>query len=152
MLKKIIPFILAFLSCATISLADAKNSVSSSAPVKLEITDAWARSSLAPSTNSAAYMVFKNNDTQDYEIISATAILTAIRTELHESYVDDQQISRMRAVDKIVIPAQSQIELKPGGTHIMLMGLKQDLKPGDKFIIKIKINNFGIKDVEVTVK
>ena len=107
---------------------------------------------MAPNSNSAAYMVLKNNDNQDYEIIGVTATLTANRTELHESYVDDQQISRMRAVDKIVIPAQSQIELKPGGMHVMLMGLKQDLKTGDKFIIKLKINNFGIKDVEVTVK
>lgn len=146
MIKKI-------LSILALTLAGAAFAGSvSNAPVKLEVTTPWARSAMAPSSNSAAYMVLKNNDNQDYEIIGVTAILTANRTELHESYVDDQQISRMRAVDKIVIPAQSQIELKPGGMHIMLMGLKQDLKIGDKFIIKLKINNFGIKDVEVTVK
>lgn len=151
MLKKIFS-IIAILSFSLASIVFAASNTQSGAPVKLEVTNAWARSAMAPSTNSAAYMILKNNDNQDYEIIGVTAILTASRTELHESYVDDQQISRMRAIDKIVIPAQSQIELKPGSMHIMLMGLKQDLKAGDKFILKLKINNFGIKDVEVTVK
>lgn len=128
------------------------SSTDQNSTVKLQITDSWARSSLAPNTNSAVYMTLKNTDSKEYVIIGASAALTANRVELHDSYLDDQKISRMRSVDKIVVPAQSTVELKPGGTHIMLMDLKQELKSGDKFTIKLKIENVGIRDVEIEVK
>lgn len=149
MIKKILA-IFALLSFAIYS--NAGQNMGTNQTVKLEVTGAWARNSISPNTNSAIYMVLKNNDTKDYTIINASAPLIANRVELHDSYLDDQKISRMRSVDKIVVPSQSTVELKPGGTHIMLMDLKHELKAGDKFTIKLKIQNVGIKDVEVEVK
>lgn len=149
MIKKIITIYFVIISFAAVAIA---SNIQTNQTVKLEVTNAWARSAISPNTNSAIYMTLKNNDTKDYEIIGVSAMLIANRVELHDSYLDDAKISRMRPVDKIIIPAANQIELKPGGTHIMLMDLKQDLKAGDKFTIKLKIQNVGLKDVEVEVK
>lgn len=150
MIKKIITFLVAFALFPLCVFAG--NKPGTNAIVKLEISNVWARTALAPNENSAAYMTITNSDTKEYEIINVYAPLIANRVELHDSYVDDQKISRMRAIDKIVVPAQSTIELKPGGTHIMLMSLKQELKTGDKFTIKLKIEDVGMKEVEVEVK
>ncbi len=153
MIKKILSLFLSLALIPSYSFSATYNSNNGlSAIVKLDITNVWARTALAPNENSAIYMTIKNNDIKEYEIISVSAPLTANRVELHDSYVDDQKISRMRAVDKIVIPAESTIELKPGGTHIMLMALKQELKSGDKFTIKLKIKDIGLKEVPVEVK
>lgn len=150
MIKKIITFFAAFALFPIFAFAANKQGINDI--VKLEISNVWARTALSPNENSAIYMTIKNNDITEYEIINVYAPLTANRVELHDSYVDDQKISRMRAIDKIVVPAESTIELKPGSTHIMLMSLKQELKTGDKFTIKLKIQNVGMKEVEVEVK
>ncbi|MBP7190138.1 MAG: copper chaperone PCu(A)C [Rickettsiaceae bacterium] len=148
MIKKIIcVMVLSALAVCSFASSGSQNST-----VKLAITGAWARSSLAPNLNSAVYMLVKNTNNKEYVIIGASAPLIANRVELHDSYLDEQKISRMRNVDKVVVPAQSSLELKPGGTHIMLMDLKQELKTGDKFTIKLKIENVGVIDVEVEVK
>lgn len=150
MTHKILTFFIALLFFPICSFSGSNNGIN--AIVKLDITNVWARTAIAPNENSAIYMTIKNNDDKEYAIINAYAPLIASRVELHDSYVDDQKISRMRAVDKIIVPAQSTIDLKPGGTHIMLMSLKQELKTGDKFTIKLKIEDIGIKEVEVEVK
>lgn len=116
------------------------------------VTDGWARSSTPPNNNSAAYMVIQNNSDMPCSIIGATAMDIANQVELHQSYVDDKGISRMTAVDHLVIPAKSQIELRPNGTHIMLMNLKHQLVADDKITINLIISNIGVKTVPVVVK
>ena len=44
---------------------------------------------------------------------------------------------QMRQVEKIDIPAGSATKLEPGGLHVMLIGLVQDLKPGDEVSITL---------------
>ncbi|MES2215345.1 MAG: copper chaperone PCu(A)C [Pseudomonadota bacterium] len=118
----------------------------------LEVTEAWARSSMPPNNNSAAYMTIQNNTPNSWEIIGATAMGVANNVEIHQSYVDDKGISRMTAVDKLVIPANSKVELKPNGTHIMLMNLQRNLSPGDKISINLIVEKFGVIPVQVEVR
>ncbi len=107
----------------------------------LKITDAWARKSIPPNNNSAAYMKISNNSEQDIVIIGASAAMVANNLELHNSFIDENGISRMTSLGKIVVPAKSKIELSPGALHIMIFDLKKSLNIGDKFDISIKIEN-----------
>ena len=118
----------------------------------LEISDAWARKSMLPNNNSAAYMKINNPTDQQITIIGASASTIANNVELHKSFVDEKGISRMTSVDKIVVPAQSTIELEPGGLHIMLFDLKRSLSVGDKFTFMIKIQDMEPVKVETSVK
>jgi len=54
----------------------------------------------------------------------------------------------MREVKNLVIPANSKVELKPGGNHIMLMSLTKDLTADSLEEIKLYFKNAG----EITVK
>ena len=119
---------------------------------KIEIKNAWARKSMSPNTNSAAYMSINNLGDQQITIIGASAVMAANNVELHKSFVDEKGISRMTSIDKIVVPAKSTVELTPGAIHIMLFDLKKNLVAGDKFNITLKIENMDPITVETIVK
>lgn len=108
---------------------------------QVTITGGWARKSMAPNNNSAAYMKISNKTDKDLVIIGASAANVANNVELHNSFVDDKGVSRMTTLDKIVVPAKTDIELAPGGMHIMLFDLKKSLNVGDKFNIEVKIQD-----------
>ena len=121
----------------------AENSLESSIDKEpiLHITKAWARPSIGQSKNSAAYFEIHNPHDRQITIIGASAVKIANNTELHKSFVDEQGISRMVSIDKIVVPAKSSIHLVPGSIHVMLLDLKTRLKPNDEFTLYLLLEN-----------
>jgi len=62
-------------------------------------------------------------------------------------------VMRMREVNGgVALAAGSQVKFMPGGYHIMLMGLKQPLKAGDRFPLTLKFAKAGSVTVEVLVE
>ena len=116
------------------------------------ITESWARKSMSPNNNSAAYMKISNPTDKDVIIIGASASDVANNVELHQSFIDEKGVSRMRSVDTIVVPAKTDIELAPGAIHIMLFDLKKSLNTGDKFDIEVKIEGSRPLVVQTEVK
>ncbi len=53
--------------------------------------------------------------------------------------------------ENVPVAAQSQVEFKPGGLHVMLIGLKQDLNPGDSFTIRLNFEKAGQITLDVPV-
>jgi periplasmic copper chaperone A len=99
------------------------------------VTDAWVRGTVPGQTSSGAYM----------QLMSATgATLLGVTTplagvaEIHEMRMDGS-VMRMRSVAKLPLPPGKTIELKPSGYHVMLMNLKQPLKPGDVVPLSIRV-------------
>ena len=43
--------------------------------------------------------------------------------------------AKMKQVSKILIPANSSVELKPGGAHLMLIGPRRDVKAGEQILM-----------------
>ena len=70
--------------------------------------------------------------------------------EVHEMRLEGG-IMKMRAAPRLTLPAGKTVTLKPGGYHIMLMELKQQLKPGATVPITLKIENAKKKMESVTV-
>lgn len=119
---------------------------------KIEFINPWARASLSPNNNSAAYLTIKNTSDTEYTLIGAGAMEVANNVELHQSFVDEKGVSKMVSIDKIIIPANSEIVLKPAGMHIMLLDLKKALNAGDRFKLALKFLTIGTKVVDVEVK
>lgn len=124
--------------------------------VSLQVTSAWARASTntmqsGKNNNSAAYFTIINNSSEERQITDVTSDV-AKTVELHNSFVNESGVSKMVKVDKLVIPAQGNIELKPGGIHIMLIKLRRNLKPGDKFIMTLHFDDKTQQVVEVDVR
>ncbi|MFM2067126.1 MAG: hypothetical protein RLZZ584_2035 [Pseudomonadota bacterium] len=73
--------------------------------------------------------------------------------EIHRSETSDG-VMRMRALDALELPPGSKLQLRHGGdgTHLMLLGLKQPLKAGDKFKLTLNFEKGGEREVEVWVQ
>lgn len=77
--------------------------------------------------NSAVFMQLQNKDQQAHALVKAVSQVAEV-VELH-NHVNEGGIMKMRQVAQIDLPAGETVELKPGGFHIMLIGLKQPLQP-----------------------
>ena len=106
------------------------SAMSGSAFAELIVENAHIRESIPGAPNSAAFMILKNTSAQDVVLTSATSEL-ARATELH-NHINDNGVMRMREVSEIVIPAGQSVQLKPGGLHVMFMGLATPLKQGEQ--------------------
>ncbi|MFN3565651.1 MAG: copper chaperone PCu(A)C [Burkholderiaceae bacterium] len=115
----------------------------------LTIEDAWARASAGGQTNGAAYLKIKNAGATD-KLIAASAPVAEV-VELHTHAMDGTTM-RMRKVDAIDVAGGATTELKPGGLHVMLIGLKAPLKAGTKFPLTLKFDRAGEVKVDVEVR
>lgn len=103
------------------------------------IHHAWARALPPVVPNGAAYFQVHNVGDKSDTLVSVSASI-AKRSMLHESYFEDGKVA-MRHVHNLVVKAGQRVAFKPGGYHIMLMGLKQPLTEGSSFelILNFKV-------------
>jgi len=143
-MKKILihMFALIFLvsACGTSTLTDVQESIVILAP--------YAHAAGAGET-TAVYMVIKNNGAQADRLISATCD-AAMMTQAMESSMEGDVIS-MGDIPVIELPAGSSVELNPGGFHIMLMDLTQELKAGSMIRLTLEFEKAGKMTLEVPV-
>jgi copper(I)-binding protein len=99
---------------------------------------------------SASFMTLKNDSDKEIALIKASSDV-AKTVELHE-HVHEDGMMKMRQVPKIVIPANGTTELKPGGYHIMLIGLQRKIKAGDKIELNLEFDNGDKETITATVK
>lgn len=118
----------------------------------LSLVDPWIALPNYPRNNSAVYLSIKNDSDEDIELIGASSMDLANNIELHDTFIDQKGVSKMVKVDKIVIPAKSSIDLKPGGTHIMLFDLKFPLKIGMKVNARLIFLNYPAQDISCEVR
>ena len=114
-------------SLALATSAWAQTPVSPTAPVQVQVQDAWARATVAGQSATGAFMTLTAPVATRLVGVSTPAAGVA---EVHEMKLDGD-IMRMRAVDALALPAGQSVVLKPGGYHVMLMDLKAPVKAGD---------------------
>jgi hypothetical protein len=100
----------------------------------------------------AAFMVIENRGSEPAALIGAATSVCDV-VELHESVVAGD-VMTMRPVEggRIVIPAGEQVTLKPGGLHVMLIGLREQLVPGSSFSLTLVFDEADAVEVEVMVR
>lgn len=136
-----------------------------SSPGGLTVEGAWARNAPKTAQAGAAYLVVKNSGSAD-ALVGASSPVSGM-VQVHETYVVESPtgsampgasadmvgtVMGMRPVARIDIPAGGSIELKPGGYHIMLMELKQELKAGDTIEITLTFEKAGPVTVKAEVR
>lgn len=99
---------------------------------------------------SAAYMVLVNNSANADAIVKAESDV-AKTVELH-NVIMENNVMQMRQVEAIEVPANGQVELKPGGFHVMLIGLTRDLKEGEEVVIKLTTRSGKTIEVKAPVR
>jgi copper(I)-binding protein len=114
----------------------------------VEVSDAYVRGLPPGQPNTAAFMVVLNDTTDDMTLVSVNT--SAAKTvEMHRhSHVNG--VMQMRQVNAIDIESGKQFEFKPGGYHIMLIGLHKPLRHGDNVELELNFAS-GAKVMLTTV-
>jgi copper(I)-binding protein len=116
----------------------------------LQVSDAWARETVAGQTATAAYMTIHNRGEGDDRLVSVEAAAPA-KAMLHASESSDG-VSRMREMGAgLALPAGATVPLKSGGTHVMITGLGAPLRPSDVMKLRLQFEKSGPRDVDVAV-
>jgi copper(I)-binding protein len=120
----------------------------------LVIDHPYATPSMAGTRNGSVYFKgLRNRGGQADRLIAAKSAV-AERVELHQMQMDGQ-VMRMREVPAIELPARTEVNLRHGGAgthHLMLQGLKQPLKDGDRFDLELVFEKAGTRRVNVWVQ
>lgn len=98
----------------------------------ITITHARSIESVKGSDLGVIYATIENHSDKDISLTSIAANSICHNVELHTHEMQGDAMA-MRKIDSIPIPAKSSVELKPGGLHVMLIGLKQTLIVGDSY-------------------
>ena len=115
---------------------------------QLEVSNAWARATPGKAENGAAYVTILS-PTPD-RLLSASSP-AAKKAELHTMEMAGM-VMKMRPIAGLDIPAGQPIALKPGGEHIMLIGLQQPLREGQAFTLTLNFEKAGARTVSVAVE
>jgi copper(I)-binding protein len=116
----------------------------------VKIENAWARATPGMAKNGGAYLTVVNAGKSRDRLVAATADI-AKRVEVH-THINDNGIMRMRQVDGIDLPAGGTIQMKPGGYHVMLIGLHKPLKKGERFPVTLVFEKAGEVKTSVEVR
>lgn len=92
----------------------------------LTVTDPWTKA--VDGGMTAVFGTLTNSSDQDVELVAADSD-AAEQVELHV-FTDDDGTPVMREADGLVIPADGELTLEPGGAHIMLIDVTEPLEPG----------------------
>jgi copper(I)-binding protein len=96
----------------------------------VRIEGLFARAVPPGQTNSAAFMSLHNTDRVEHALVAAASPV-ARAVELH-THTKEGGMMRMRRVERIALPPEVDVRLKPGGLHLMLIGLERQLSPGEE--------------------
>jgi periplasmic copper chaperone A len=117
----------------------------------LQIGHPWARATAPSAPAGGGFLSITNTGTTPDRLVSVRSP-AAETVQVHEMKMDGN-VMRMREVEHgLDIPPGATVTLKPGGFHLMLMGLKGQLKQGATVPATLVFEKAGSIDVELDVE
>ncbi|MGI0117092.1 copper chaperone PCu(A)C [Zooshikella sp. RANM57] len=124
-------------------------SYSATAEQAITVSDVYVRAMPSTAQNTAGYMQIHNHSKQPVSLIKAESPL-AKNVELHLSKMAEG-VMKMIQQKEIMIPAEGSTHLKPGGLHIMFLGLNKPSNEGNKTTLKLTFSNGEQLTVDATI-
>ena len=112
------------------------------------VKDAWVRGTVAQ--QKATGLFAQLTSASGGKLVSASSPVAGV-VEIHEMTMAGDTM-KMRAIPSLDLPAGKAVELKPGGYHVMLLDLKQQLEAGETVTVMLVIEGAGGKRETVEVK
>jgi copper(I)-binding protein len=129
---------------------DDDGGAASGGTAEVTVTDPWARTSPMDAKTGAIYMTLEASEA-DTLTGASVDMSVAMEAQIHETKDVDGEM-KMSEVGKIELPAGEAVDLKPGGYHIMLMGLKSPLEEGQTVKVTLTFDKAGEKVVDAAVR
>jgi copper(I)-binding protein len=130
----------------------------------IETEDVWSRPAKAMTASEqgseggmgmagtgAVFMVLSNKGDEPDRLVGGTTDVAKV-VEIHETVMEGEVMKMQMLADGLQIPAGGEVVLKPGSYHVMLIGMQQDLEPGDTFKLDLTFEKSGTLTVEPAVR
>jgi len=118
------------------------------AQTAVKVDDAWVRGTVAQQKATGAFM--RLTAEKNTRLVAASSPVAGV-VEIHEMAMEND-VMKMRQVPGLDLVAGRTTELKPGGYHVMLMDLKQQMKGGDVVPLTLVFEDEGKKRFTQDVK
>jgi len=118
------------------------------AAAQVAVADAWIRGTVAGQKATGAFMQLTS--LTDMALVGAASPAAKV-VEIHQMKQEGGMM-KMNAVDRVALPANKTVELKPGGYHIMMMDLTQPLRDGETVPLTLTFEDKAGKKQTVEVK
>ncbi len=118
---------------------------------QLMVMNPWARATMTSSQNGAVYLTIMNKSDSTVYFNGASSNISEM-VMLHQTIIDERNIAKMTSIDKVAINPKEQINLEPGGLHLMLKGISSPLMEGDNFSLILYFEKAESIEVVVNVK
>jgi len=116
----------------------------------LTIIDPWSRATPKGAQTAIGYMMIKNNGSSPERLIGGS-IDVADHFQLHAMKMEGD-VAKMNELQSVEIMPGQTIEFKPGGSHVMFVGLKRQLAKGERIKGSLVFEHAGTVPVEYSVE
>jgi copper(I)-binding protein len=137
-----------FVSIFGLGLAGAAQAQNANAG-SVQIENAYTRSTVPGQMAAGGFMKIENKGSGADQLLSASSPIAG-EVQLHEMSMEGN-VMKMRQVKEVVVPAGGNVELKPGGMHLMFMNIKAPLVTGETVPVKLKFAKAGEVEVKMPV-
>ena len=115
------------------------------------VSEAWARPTIGEGRVTAAYMTIQNLGA-DADMLRSASSPKAARVEIHETKMSDEGVMKMRPVENgLTVQPGGAVSMKPGGLHVMIMGLDGQLPKGGTLPLTLDFAKAGKVQLSVQI-
>ena len=117
----------------------------------IQVEQPWARATPAGATTGAVYLTITNKSQEMDRMLSASSDV-ADKLQIHEMKVVNGTMEMREVPSGLPVPAKGSVVLKPGGFHVMLIGLKKPLKAGETIPLTLDFEKAGKVSITVPIR
>ena len=138
---------------ATVAFAQSQDSHTAMAGMSgdIAIEGAWTRATPPNAQVAGGFLMISNKGAADDRLLGGSSAV-AERIEVHEMTMEGDVMKMRPLSDGLTVPAGGSVELKPGGYHLMMMGLKQPLKQGEMLDVALEFEHAGTVRVTFSIE
>jgi copper(I)-binding protein len=139
-----------------------------SSGASIEVEDAWARPALSmrdrdrasesdagqgmgQAGTGAVFMQIRNRGDEADRLVGGETDVAQV-VEIHETVMNGEMMKMQMLADGLEVPPRGEVTLKPGGYHVMLIGMQRDLEVDDTFTLKLQFEKSGTITVKPRVQ
>jgi copper(I)-binding protein len=118
-------------------------------PGTLALSDSWARATPPGARTAAVYLTLTGGEQGDRLLGGSTPAAREVQIHTH---IHAEGMMRMEQIPSLTVPAGGSASLRPGGDHIMLIGLSQPLVAGEQLELQLDFEHAGSMTVSVPIR
>ena len=124
--------------------------VSAQAHQTIEVMQSFAIATVAGMENGAAYVSVENTGPRDAELVGVSGDAAEF-VQIH-THVMDGELKRMVAASlPLTLAPGEQLIMKPGGFHVMFLGLVEAFEADDELNITMHFEGRHVRDLDVVI-